>query len=103
MSLLAYIVVFSIPLAVIIAIFIIANIPPLMRSIGNYFRERDEREFWLMRGCVFGEFTEEERDILVKKYIGWSDRRWNNFTKTFRTQQVLAEFIPDIDMLRALK
>lgn len=83
--------------------FIVLRSPSPIDAIEKYYRERDENEFWLMVGCVYKEYPEADRDELVKKYVGWSNRRWDRFTKTFRKQLVLDEFIPDIEMLRALK
>lgn len=66
-------------------------------------REQDEMEFQIIVGVVYEDYTEDERDELIEKYVGWSDRRWNRFKKRFGNQMILRDFIPDIDMIRALK
>ena len=84
-------------------VYVVYVVPAMSRGLDNYFRERNEREFHLMTGCVYHEFPEEDRDRLIDRYVGWSDRRWNSFTEAFGNQTVLEEFIPSIEMLRALK
>ncbi len=92
-----------IPLFIFGACIFILNLPSLVLTIKNYLREHNERDFHLMVDCVYHRSTEEERDKLIKKYVNWSDRRWNRFTNIFGKQTVLDELIPDIEMLRALK
>ena len=84
-------------------VYVVYVVPAMSRGLDNYFRERNEREFHLMTGCVYHEFPEEDRDRLIDRYVGWSDRRWNVFLEAFGNQTVLEGFIPDIEMLRALK
>ncbi len=91
------------PVILVLIYFTVRYCPSPIEWFITYQREQDEIEFHIIAGVVYEEYSEDERDELIEKYVGWSDRRWNRFKERFGNQMILRDFIPDIDMLRALK
>lgn len=84
-------------------VFVVEGVPGITRAIENHYRERSEADFWSMASVVHHEIPENERDEQIKRYVKWSDRRWDKFKDEYQHQIILDELIPDIEMLRALK
>jgi len=91
------------PAMLVLIYFGVRFCPSPIEWFNTYQRERDEVEFHIIAGVVYNDYSEDERDELIEKYVGWSDRRWNGFKDRFGDQMILRDFVPDIDMLRALK
>jgi hypothetical protein len=84
-------------------VFVKEGVPDITRAIENHYRERGEVDFHSMVSVVYHEIPEPERDKQIKRYVGWSDRRWDKFKSEYQKQTVLADLLPDIEMLRSLK
>lgn len=84
-------------------VFVVEGVPGITRAIENHYRERGEVDFWSMVSVVHHEIPEDERDAQIRRYVKWSDRRWNDFKDKYQKQAILSELLPDIEMLRALK